>query len=366
MAIRFIVVCILYCQLAACNPNLKPISLQSLPKNFNYPIIEGESSITSDIFIESHDNFFRDDINNVMLLDYKGNLLWYKMGQFQLPQIHRNSKNETRYTFGELVGLNSHKYELVICNDKFEEINRVRSLEYGDIPAFFPYNHDYLYLDDGHYILLISFPLYQLKEFAIQEIKDGEVVYQWQSTHPNFSIFKTSNSTFDFAHPNSIVVDPEDGNFIVSCRNLGFFKLNKRNHKIEWAITRTFNSFNLDQYQIPQFQHTVYLEKDGSIVLYDDNGFELNNARILRYWLDEENKKLIRFREYIYHQPRVERLGGAQILDDEKDIIGVTYGGENDNNKIIYEEYDFKHDRSLLRIKFRYGQPSYRVWRNLN
>lgn len=73
--------------------------------------------------------------------------------------------------------------------------------------------------------------------------------------------------------------------------------------------------------------------------------------------------KLLKFKEYVCPPTKVLIGGGAQIIDSENEIVGVTYGAVADQY-FHYEEYDFKNNRSLFQIKFSV-QSIYKIHRLL-
>lgn len=339
------------------DPN--PIPIGMLPPDFDYPTVHGNSPLKTNIFITSHGGTY------VILLDHKGNILWYKKGVFHNAKMLRISTGELRYTYSELIKEYENlteQHELVVLDEQFKELKRIRGMEYGNLYAFHPFTHDYLYYNDNHYVLLFNFPLYERREFAVQEVKNDEVIFHWESNSQPI-LWDRSAKSFDYAHVNSVNLD-HDGNFILSCVWMGFFKLDKQTRQVKWFIGNKWNDFGLMNYHVAKTQHDVHREIDGSITLYDDEGYVHNHSRVVKYWLDEESLELVKFKEYIYHQHKVKAMGGVQIIDSEKDILGITYGATGEQN-IMYEEYDFKNNVSLFSISLKYRHGIFKVTRLL-
>lgn len=356
-----------------CNSSLtfKPIPKDKLPEYLDLPIIQGKSASKSYIFLSPKRNKTQEVTQHSFIIDQNADILWYREGRFEHAKIHKNKHGEIRYCFG-IHKITGNNYDLYIHNDKMEVIDIVNVIEHEDIYGYAPFSHDYLYIDDGHYVLLIYLVMGELRHFAIQEIHNGVLVFHWQSNYVEEQLTRlTFIEGFDYSHANSIDIDPSDGNFVVSCRNLGFFKLDKVTGKIKWVIGRNSEDFNIPIEHRPRFQHNVQVAYDGSYIAYDDSGYSFDFARVVRYWLDENERKLIKYKEYIYHQPRVEIFGGVEIIDDEEDILGITYGDLMERNmtfymdKNAYEEYDFKNNRSVFSIRFTSGSSLYRISRLL-
>lgn len=344
---------------------LQPIRQEEIPEELDFPIVTGQSSLKSRILLCAQRQKLAEAQASMMLLDNRGNVLWYRRGDFQNGKVVRNKKKEIRYLYGHrwFIG---NLFFLYVLDGEMNQIDYVTTKEYGDVYGNGPYTHDFLFLDDGHYVILINFRKSETRDFAIQEIKNSQVVYHWQSDqlcHRNYT------AIMEKSHVNSIDIDPKDGNFIISCRNNGIFKLNKQTSQIMWLIGKKHQDFNLTEGQIPLYQHNVHLAKDGSIVAYDDAGYSDDYSRVVRYWLDEDKMEVVRFREYIYHQPRVEIFGGVQILDDENDILAITYGQRKEStyedykSMLVYEEYDFKNSKSLFSIRLSKVSSVYRITR---
>lgn len=195
-------------------------------------------------------------------------------------------------------------------------------------------------------------------DVAVQEIKDGEVVFHWQS---NYQLSRDLHKLVyrerqDYCHSNAILLDPKDNNLVVSCPNIGVMKVDRQTKDIKWIISRNTNDFGLDYDQIPRHHHSLFFVKDGSLLIYDNGGYKLDFTRVVRYKLNEVNMSLISFKEYIYHQPKVSIQGGVQMLDEEREIFGIAYGGSKEelypHDYIQYEEYDFANKRSFFSIIF--------------
>ena len=83
--------------------------------------------------------------------------------------------------------------ELVVLDENFKEMDRQRMKTSGRMKDGYPMeNHDYVYIDDGHYIIPTAHPNivdnipnfngpYNVFNIVIQEVKNNEVVFHWES-----------------------------------------------------------------------------------------------------------------------------------------------------------------------------------------
>lgn len=73
-------------------------------------------------------------------------------------------------------------------------------------------------------------------------------------------------------HFNSISVDPRDGHFVASFRNLNaILKLDRVTRQIRWRYGGAADDFALGALQLPQAQHTARILADGSLQFFDNN-----------------------------------------------------------------------------------------------
>jgi arylsulfate sulfotransferase len=145
--------------------------------------------------------------------------------------------------------------EIVILDKDFKQINSLTLLP-NDKRSESDNNaldgHDFILLSDTHYIVMAYFekavnnipaslnPIANCKVVApiIQEVSNGSVIWEWDGTTvPELytssiegNDFTTGTLTQDYAHLNSIVIDPKDNNLVLSFRNLNqVIKLNRSN-----------------------------------------------------------------------------------------------------------------------------------------
>lgn len=357
------------CKLPFDEAPLTPIPRADLPQDFEEFDFEGESALPSEILLSAHEYDFTKR-NYMYLLSHKGEVLWFTRGRdgsIGKGKIYRNKNCQKRITYVEytrqippFLDLN----ELVVLDFNFNEIDRVTTQRFGSFNAQQPITHDYILFDDGHYALL-TFQVYDsVVEFAIQEIQDLEVVFHFQSNeYPELrELYFMQISPSEYLHPNSLDVD-QQGNYLVSVKYLGLLKIDRLTKQILWVIGVNRNDFSgMSFNQTPQMQHDARILRDGVITVYDNFGSALNRSRLMMISLDERKKALSGYWEYVLPFSKHSDMGSFQVIDQERFIGDVNYGGSC-NFDWMYEELDLKTGESLMRFKIRRCRPLFKVHR---
>lgn len=177
--------------------------------------------------------------------------------------------------------------------------------------------HDFYFFNPEHYIVSAYVERDKWGEFIyasyLQEVKDGEVVFDWWST--DHKILKTwIDPAFglerDYAHFNSIQVLPDD-NLLVSLRHLtSLIKIERANGSgdILWRIA----GIELDEKQSFSGQHYATLLNDGTLTLFDNgNGHNPPVTRLLHLSIDPETGTV---------------TGGGNILPDDDNYFTQACG----------------------------------------
>ena len=205
----------------------------------------------------------------MMKINNAGKVLYYKKDDnnhfYDFKKHNINGKIRYSYLEGNsnipTVGSMYKVGDVVILDENYNEIDRVTLKDNGKVKADSGIeNHDFIIIDDGHYIV----SAYELRivdnvpediksagsstkviASVLQEIKDGEVIWQWDSTnYPqlyNLSIegnsFTNSSKWQDYVHFNSMTIDKKDNNLVCSFRNLdSVIKLDRNNGDILWIL----------------------------------------------------------------------------------------------------------------------------------
>jgi arylsulfate sulfotransferase len=212
----------------------------------------------------------------------------------------------------------------VLTDENFNEITIVRLLPHGSI-ATDKQNlldaHDFIVIADDHFLTMAYYEKYVhnipdslhpssvVKVIApvIQEVKDGQVIWQWDGTdYPDLyansiegNDYQDSSVIHDYAHMNSMFIDQSDNNIICSFRNLDqIIKINRQNGQIIWKFGGKNSDFLLSENERFLRQHNATIS-EGKLLLFD-NGEVKQRAysRILEFQLDEANKTVLNFSSF--------------------------------------------------------------------
>ncbi len=187
---------------------------------------------------------------------------------------------------------------------------------------------------------------------VIQEIKDGELIFQWQSSdytelyelnvlnNPNAGDLEHStDSTIDYIHYNSIEVDPNDNNFILSFRRLdAVIKIDRETGDIIWVLGGEGDDFGLTDEQKFSRQHFARFADDETITVFD-NGTASKQTRMISYVLDEETMSVVEYESYEITGKYSSHMGSGMRLNDEALYLVAWGGGTADG--MILTEIDF-------------------------
>lgn len=146
----------------------------------------------------------------------------------------------------------------------------------------------------------------------MQKFKSGAVQWEWNSLlcpellvasrqSPNEDSF----AAWDYCHLNSMWRDPQDGNYLVSFRMLdAVLKIKDRGGSVLWLLGGQNDEFGLSPEQQFSYQHTASRTSNGAILVFD-NGVRQGRSRVVEYYLDEQNRKLTKFREVYVRQAQM-------------------------------------------------------------
>lgn len=271
----------------------------------------------------------------------------------------------------------------IVLDENFNEIKRVRLLPFNGRTTSDPTAidaHDFIYLDDNHFITLSYFqkvvsnipaslnPVTNCKVIApiIQEISNDQVVWEWDGS--NFPEFYTSsvegnafgNGTIihDYVHMNSLFVDPNDNNLICSMRNLNqVIKVNRTTGAIMWRLGGKNSDFPMTADMKFLRQHHATITDNGQTFMLFDNGeaTERPYTRVLEFRLDEAEKTVSSFKPYTLPQGLFcQYMGSVQKRGD------TYFIGCGSTPKMLEVNYVTNH------INFEMTQPnvSYRALKN--
>jgi hypothetical protein len=209
--------------------------------------------------------------------------------------------------------------------------------------------HDLVLLGDQHYIAMSyvqeSVDLSAMQNGwsaqalvvanVVQEVDHGNVVLEWRNTeHASLFTDSVDGNAFgtaalqDYTHLNSIDVDPTDGNLILSLRHTNsILKIDRHTGDTLWTLGGASDDFSLSNDQLFSHQHHVRVQKDGSLLLFD-NGNGAHQTRVMSFVLDEGSRTVLASR-VVYERPAeyppTAFMGSAFWLGPQRYLIG--WGG---------------------------------------
>lgn len=271
----------------------------------------------------------------------------------------------------------------IILDERYYPVTTVESLyETKRTPAGIPLDqHEFLMLGEGHYVLCGYVPVRvtnipdtvphsvfgtRVAAAVIQEVKDGQVVFEWYSTdYPELyeycvdqadffnevdqaDFFNESVSWADYAHLNSIDVDDQDENFICSFRHLdAMLKIDRDTGEIIWTLGGSGDQFGLTDGQKTSRQHDFRKIGKNTYSVFD-NGYDREQTRIIEYTLDETNMSLVDFKEYYLEKMFAPYQGNAQKIGTTGARYVFSGGMWTNNSNALFYDVDFETKQVLF------------------
>lgn len=318
-----------------------------------------------------------------------------------------NINGQVYYSFHErnnaFIGLEFSGYSpgaRVIMDEQYRIIERVYLSSSSMVNSGDPTEgHDFYMIDKGHYIVsnyvlrMVSpskFPEgvkcnpsgSKVISSYLQEIQNGSVVFDWWSIDhkelfalsdtsafqkSNFDYMNVTSQTPDYVHFNSIEVDPKDNNLICSFRHIStIMKIDRKTGDILWKLSGNGDEFGLADEQKTHGQHYVRLTKDGWITAFDNHNCpEGGKTRIVKYKIDEQNKRLVDFVEFHDGIYTTLACGSAIKIDDNADVFVIGWGVSNTPTQRVLSEINFNTNEKYFEITLSqqqgvFGTPTYR------
>ncbi len=281
----------------------------------------------------------------------------------------------------------SLRCQAVVMDEHYQEVDVVKSIVATKTVDALPLdNHQFEILGLGHYLLsaynekvVYNIPGYEdgvnVIEAVIQEVKDGELLLNWQSCdHPElYDMFTLSGydydtSVIDYMHFNCARIDPSDGNIVASFRAISsVVKFNRTSGEIMWILGGEGDMFGLEGGEFMKGQHDVRPLGGGEYTVFNNN----NNvgasypaqdvaglkSGCIKYHIDEANRKLISCERY-EGVPLAMAEGSAQEFDKGHYVMcwGMTMDSE-----YIFTEENFNTGELYFGIKKISGLDTYKV-----
>lgn len=335
---------------------------------------------------------------NIYKMDMSGNIVFYKdcngvSGRdFKQVTLDDGSiyytyvESGTNYT-EEKLDVQYTQSQAIVMDENYEVIDVVEFLntsegmdEYHSIEG-----HEFIMLDVGHYFISAYVGMYvdniptdveedgsaYVAASVIQEIKDGELLFQWVSTDYEelyaYSVTRTDYSSEDiqdYMHFNSIDFD-ENGDLICSFRRIdSVIKIDRETSEIIWILGGEGDEFGLTDEQKFSFQHMAYYSSEDTITLFD-NGNANGQTRAVEITIDEETMTVTEYNAYEVEGVYSAAQGSAIRLDDEEAIFLMGWGTWTTDG-VIFSEINFDTGEvyfQLMDLDCDSSECTYRVYK---
>ena len=302
------------------------------------------------------------DSGFLVIMDQRGNLIKKKSSALRVDNFQKWTINgNTRYTYLQTEGdslvsgvQGTEEGYVYVCDSNLSVINRIALLpsqQYDTSLSSKLDLHEFILIGDNHYIGItyrevhptnIPDSLHPAANVAvlaciIQEVDNGTVIFQWDGTdYPEFygasaenNDFTSTTAAMDYMHMNSVAIDSNDQNLIVSFRNLNqIIKINRTTGAIMWRLGGTDSDFPLTADQSFLRQHYVRQTDGGQSLLFVDNGFAgvRSNSRIMEMTLDENSKTVTSYNAYKVPDKFIQFAGSVKKENDSYFIGGGSAG----------------------------------------
>ena len=325
---------------------------------------------------------------NIIMLDGKGRIVWSKheeqpyegasTGWWDFKKHIVDGK--TYYSYHDQTGAYDNyglegyaPGERVILDENFNEVKRIKFEASNVVSKGDPLDgHDFLLIDLDHYILsgyihetVFNVPGYeqgsQVVYSYLQEVKGGEVVWDWRSAdYPELYALTVTDGTptaADYANEQTDVPDiihfnamrlNDDGNLVCSFRNLSTvlcLDRTKRTDQILWKLSGNGDEFGLTEPEKSSCQH--YVTVDGNQVMVFDNGNKNELTRVLTWRIDEQGRVVETVDAHSFNGKFSRACGSAQRVDGS--IYVVSFGAATKDNEYM-SVIDFATGEKLLSV----------------
>ncbi len=178
---------------------------------------------------------------------------------------------------------------------------------------------------------------------------DGQLELRWRASD-HFALddqdVPAPGIPGDIDHTNAIAVDPSDGNYVLSFRNLSaLVKIDAQSGDVLWQLGGKKNQFTFVGDPLGGFsgQHSVRMLSNGHVLIYD-NGFlhSPQESRAVEYALDLEAKTATMVWEY-RHSPAIftNVTGSVARLANGHTVVAFAFAGVVDEvdetGKLLWE-----------------------------
>ena len=312
-------------------------------------------------------NFYMSWVYNrdIAMLDGSGNIVWSKhedqpaegmtTGWWDFKKHVIGGK--TYYSYHDQTGAYDNyglegfaPGERVILDENFNEVKRITFEASEVVKKDDPLDgHDFLMIDLDHYIMsgYIHDTVYNVPGYPngskvvysyLQEVKNGEVVWDWKSVnYPELYALTVTDGTptaADYANEQTDVPDimhfnamrlDDNGDLVCSFRNLSTvlcLDRTKQTDQIKWKLSGNGDEFGLPEYEKSSCQHYVTVE--GNCYTVFDNGNKNGLTRVVTWEVDTSGKVAKTADIHSFNGKFSRACGSAQRVKDS--LYVVSYG----------------------------------------
>ena len=209
--------------------------------------------------------------------------------------------------------------------------------------------HEFHFFSPTHWISSASYMEREVegKKLAIaylQEVKNGEVVFDWWSCdHPEMAGWGSSvfNTSYDYVHFNSLQVLP-DGNWLCNFRGLSsILKIDRKNATgdILWRIAGE----TLPEEQRFSCEHYAMLHDDNTLTLFDNGHIHTPQiTRVVRLKVDPDTGEVLGGGNMLNPGGDyfTKSCGDVQLFTGDRFVVGWGWSTTEGNNTRILSEHD--------------------------
>ena len=342
---------------------------------------------------ELEGNFFISFVysKNLIMLDGKGNLVWYKHADPDPEGTYSGCwdfkkhivDGKTYYSYHDQ-NIKYDKYGIegyapgdrVIMDSDFNEVKRINfeaSEKDSNIYAGHPLDgHDFLLIDLDHYIMsgYVKDIVYNVPGYPegssvvysyLQEVDHGNVVWEWRSMdYPELYSLTVTDAVAtandfgnvqtdapDYVHFNAMRLN-DDGDLVCSFRHLNTIMCLDRTRsddQIKWKLSGKDDDFGLADEDKTSSQH--YVTVDGDVITVFDNHNITGETCIRSYRIDTSTMSAELNRRDRIDGKFSSACGSAQLLYGNTYMIGW---GRTENDAVCMSVYDFDAQKELISV----------------
>ena len=330
-----------------------------------------------------------------VVLDQSGYPLFYsKTDQMSYPGVMFNgliSAQGYTYTNPTITKGYTLKDETFTVVDSFELVGN-----YGfDV-------HDFKVMPNGHAFLLGSTqvnidmskivaggkPSAQVTDDVIQEIDaDKNVIFEWHALdHIPIadSFFNLTANSIDYAHFNSVNIDPIDNNLLISFRTTSeIVKVSRSTGEIMWRLGGKGNQFTFigeHEENAPYYfvgQHCIWRKTNGNLIFFDNGNItgggttpsDRTYSRAVEYQIDETNMTATLVWEF-RHTPDITTPSNGRVQTMSNGNVFIDWGAATQNKatvpiatevsptgELVYEMYFTSYTKGARLQKYIWNSP---------